>query len=356
MVYMKNVQIAHKLRQLTKLLAVNVVFIVLGFAATAFRSSASDNPTGKRSSKDSALTDKNSFPNLLPLKNNSNLFVVQLNSQAVPFVQNYIAVYGKEIERIKIWGKRYLDLYDKILPEYGVPVELKYLSVIESNLKSGVVSIAGAVGPWQIMDFEARRVGLVVNGRVDERNSYQKSTHAAGRILKGLYKQFDDWLLVIAAYNAGAGRVNQAIRKSGSRNFWALQQYLPRETRNHVKKFIGTHYIFEGNGGLTTMTASEVDALKESIVDGAKEHERLMDDENFTKFVEINGKYNAAVIARNIGMDILLFNKFNPNFDKQVVTGNYKLRLPVEKMQAFDERKQVILNESLIQMLKSSTL
>src|SRR5688572_7353064 len=144
MVHMKNVQIAHKLRQLTKLLAVNLVFISVGFAATAFRSSASNDPNLKSGAKDSMATDKNGFPTLLPVKNPANFFDVRLNSQAVPFVQNYIAAYGKEVERIKIWGKPYLDLYDKILPQYGVPRELKYLSVIESNLKSGVVSIAGA--------------------------------------------------------------------------------------------------------------------------------------------------------------------------------------------------------------------
>lgn len=354
---MKNVEILIKLRRLTKILAVNFLFILLGFAVTAFRSSASNDGNSRNSGKDSAVTDKSGFPNLLVNNriNTGKTFVTQLNPLAVPFVQNYVARYGKDIQRIKIWGKPYLDMYDAILPQYNVPKELKYLSVIESDLKARVVSIAGAVGPWQIMDFEARRMGLVVNKNVDERTNYLKSTHAAAKILRGLHKQFNDWLLVVAAYNAGAGRVNQAIRKSGSRNFWALQNYLPLETRNHVKRFIGTHYILEGNGGLTTMTAAEIENIKAEVIDGAKEHEKLMEDENFTKFIEISGRYNAGVIAKNIGMDILLFNKFNPNFDKLVSSGSYKMRLPVEKMQAFDEKRQAILNESVVLLLKSTT-
>ena len=104
------------------------------------------------------------------------------------------------------------------------------------------------------MPATARALGLKVSKRSDERVDYQKSTHAAARHLKDLYNEFGDWLLVIAAYNGGSGNVYSAIRKSGSRNFWNLQYYLPAESRTHVKKFIGTHYIFEGQGGVTTLT------------------------------------------------------------------------------------------------------
>lgn len=159
---------------------------------------------------------------------------------------------------MKVWGKRYLDMYDRILTSYGLPKELKYLSVIESGLKSRVVSSAGAAGPWQIMRAEATRMGLKINANVDERTQFKKSTHAAAKILKELHSQFQDWPLVIAAYNCGAGRVRMAIRKSGSKNFWHLMVFLPPETRSHVKRFIGTHFLFEGNGGLTTMTAAEI--------------------------------------------------------------------------------------------------
>jgi membrane-bound lytic murein transglycosylase D len=363
MTIMKNVEILIKLRRLTKTLAVSFIFILLAFAGSAFKSSDLNNDgKTKKSGKDSTQKDKYGFQSLF----SDNIFdptkptITQLNPLAISFVQTYIKNYGKKLERIKIWGKPYLDLYDGILSQYGLPIELKYLSVIESDLVAKAVSRAGAVGPWQIMDFEAKRLGLKVGGSSDERSNYYKSTHAAAKILKGLYSQFNDWLLVIAAYNCGAGRVRQAIRKSGSNNFWSLQSFLPLETRNHVKKFIGTHYMFEGNGGLTTMTAAEIEKVKSSYIvnsiNAKQEHEKLMADEDFTKSIEISGKYNSVILARNIEMNLPLFYKYNPNFDQLISTGKtYNLKLPVEKMQQFDEKKQNILQESLMILIGNTS-
>ena len=137
------------------------------------------------------------------------------------------------------------NIIDSVFREQGLPLELKYLAVIESDLKSSARSHVGAVGPWQLMPGTARILGLKVTKRVDERKNYYKSTRAAARYLKDLYQEFGDWFLVLAAYNGGPGPVYTAIHKSGSRNFWALQAYLPRESRDHVKKFIATRYFFE---------------------------------------------------------------------------------------------------------------
>jgi membrane-bound lytic murein transglycosylase D len=362
MITMKNVNTLTKLRRLTKSVSVIIVFFVLAFAGSAFTAAPANEEGGaKRTTKDSTQTDKYGFKSLFGEENTFNPskpYLTELNPLAVSYVQGYVRSHGALMERIKIWGKPYLDLYDGILSQHGLPKELKYLSVIESNLKAGAVSIAGAVGPWQIMDFEARRVGLTVNAHNDERVNYTKSTHAAARILKELYGQFNDWLLVIAAYNCGQGRLRQAIRKSGSRNFWALQNFLPLETRNHVKKFIGTHFIFEGNGGLTTMTAAEVESLRSSIANQANQKPEVNDaDEVSNKSLELNGRYNSAVIAKNLTMDILQFNKLNPGFDKVVSSGdNYKMKLPVDKMKIFDEKKQQILNESLMFLLSNSAV
>jgi membrane-bound lytic murein transglycosylase D len=206
------------------------------------------------------------------------------------------------------------------------------------------------------MAGEATRMGLKINSRVDERTNFNKSTHAAARILKELYSQFNDWTLVIAAYNCGAGRVRQAISKSGSKNFWTLQAYLPAETRNHVKRFISTHYIFEGSGGLTTMTALELDDYK-ARTDDLQTMQLLLDQNEGLKesTIKIAGKYNSAIIAKNIGIDISLFNKLNPNFNKCVSAGKtYLMKLPRGLDTVFSSKKNTILGESVQQLLNNS--
>ncbi len=122
--------------------------------------------------------------------------------------------------------------------------------------------------------------------------------------------------MVIAAYNGGVGNVNSAIRKSRSRNFWDLQYYLPTESRNHVKKFIATHYIMEGNGGITTVTKDEADNAMFSPAAGKNSlsQEELAN----SRMQTISGKYNSVIISKNILMDIASFNRYNPDFDNQI--------------------------------------
>ncbi len=182
---------------------------------------------------------------------------IPLNPIVTPFVQSFISRQSDGYSKMKVWGKSYFDLFDRIFTENNLPTQLKYLSVIESDLKPTLRSNVGAVGPWQIMSSVAKDYGLRT-GRVDDRKDFVKSTKAAAQILSDLYSDLGNWLLVIAAYNAGEGRVRQAIRKANSENFWKLQKYLPEETRNHVKKFIATNFYFEGTGGITTMTADEI--------------------------------------------------------------------------------------------------
>jgi membrane-bound lytic murein transglycosylase D len=271
-------------------------------------------------------------------------YSVQLNPRAISFVQDYMAIHTRQLEQMKGWGKPYFDLMQGILNAHGLPGELKYLAVIESDLRSSALSWAGAVGPWQFMPATARRMGLKVGPYLDERTDYYKSTHAAAKYLKELYSTYGDWLLVIAAYNGGSGNVDHAIRKSGSRNFWNLQNYLPEESRNHVKKFIATHYIMEGNGGITTVTKDEA---KDVMITDPKDLLTTEELQN-SKVQIISGKYKSFVIAKNIGMDIPSFNRYNPNFDKQIaVKGTFDLRLPTDKMDVFNAKKYQILEESL---------
>ena len=151
----------------------------------------------------------------------------RLNPKALNFIQDYVKENWEELQQVRMTGTPYFNLIEGILTQYDLPGELKYLAVIESNLKSSAVSRVGAVGPWQLMPQTARDLGLKVNKNVDERRNYVKSTRAAAMYLKDLYNQLGDWLLVIAAYNAGTANVYHAIHRSGSRNFWDLQYYLP---------------------------------------------------------------------------------------------------------------------------------
>ena len=276
----------------------------------------------------------------------------QLNPRAISFVQDYMETHSKGLEKMKGWGKPYFDLMDKILESHGVPGEMKYLSVIESYLKSSAVSWVGAVGPWQFMPGTGRQNGLRVDRFIDERTDYYKSTHAAAHYLTVLFNTYRDWLLVVAAYNGGPGIVDAAIRKSGSRDFWTLQNYLPAESRNHVKKFIATHYIMEGQGGITTLTKDEAINLKLNYAQ--RQSNSLASQTDSTKSQFISGRYNSVVIAEFTAMDITLFNQYNPDFDNQIIdAGSYELKLPAARMDVFQANRVKILYESMQLMLKA---
>jgi membrane-bound lytic murein transglycosylase D len=161
------------------------------------------------------------------------------------FVDAYIKSNDDCLSTIRLRSKRPFAIIDSILDHYGVPAELRYLAVIESELKPTALSRVGARGPWQLMAETARDLGLKVNGRRDERTNYYKSTRAAAVYLRDLHNEFKDWLLVLAAYNAGPAPVYRAMHRSHSRNFWALERYLPAESRQHVKRFIATAWYFD---------------------------------------------------------------------------------------------------------------
>jgi membrane-bound lytic murein transglycosylase D len=245
---------------------------------------------------------------------------------------------------MKGWGQPYFNLIENILVQYGLPKELKYIAVIESNLNAGATSPVGAGGPWQFMPYTAREFGLTVSSYADDRRDYYKSTHAAAKYLLTLYKQMHDWLLVMAAYNGGPGRVYNAMKKSGSKNFWSLQYYLPEESRTYVKRFIATHYVMEGGAGITTAGAN---TYSENGTTGVKQAANLTEAElEEVEMLPVTGKFNSLIIAKNLSMDIAAFNHYNPDFDAVLSSsGNYDLRLPPDKMQLFVANKYNILNE-----------
>lgn len=184
---------------------------------------------------------------------------IQLNKNVTPFVKDYIKKNGFFLGKTKARIAPYFTIIDSVFEQNELPVELKYLAFVESGFKYNAISWSGAVGPWAFMPVAAKQYGLNISGRNDERLDYYKSTQATVGLLTDLFARYGDWLLVIAAYNCGPGGVQKAIKKSGSRNYWALQNFLPEETRKHVKKFIAVHYYFEGHGSLATMTKAETE-------------------------------------------------------------------------------------------------
>src|SRR6188474_1480609 len=198
---------------------------------------------------------------LLTLSGKSSLSIpeVPLHQSMGKFVQDYAEDFDELFENIKLNKSEYLKTIDKVFSQYEIPLELKYLAIIESKLKTNARSGVGAVGVWQFMPVTAKELGLKITAKYDERQHMWKSTVAAAKYLTTLYGYFEDWLLVVAAYNSGPGPVLNAIKKSGSRNFWKLQNFLPKETRLHVKRFIATHYYFEGGGSLVTLGKIETE-------------------------------------------------------------------------------------------------
>ena len=293
---------------------------------------------GSIAAQDSLTLNRIGFSSLFNVQqvpNKDKSFVIEMHPKAISFVQSYMEKEAAGLKKMKTWAKPYFNLYDEILTANGIPVELKYLSVIESHLSSQVVSWAGAAGPWQIMPAEATRLGLKLLPN-DERMDYQKSTQAAAVILKELYQQFGDWLLVVAAYNGGAGRLSKAIEKKKTKDFWALQYELPLETRNHVKKFIATHAIFEG------VSMSEFD--KNQNAAGTK----ISTESAGMEKMMIAGRFNSKTIAIWLKMPLINLKELNPNMDQQLASGkSYTLVLPAKEAKIFEAYKNQILQASI---------
>jgi membrane-bound lytic murein transglycosylase D len=286
--------------------------------------------------QDSLTLNRIGFGSLFTVQavpNKDKSFVIEMHPKAISFVQSYMEKEGPGLRKMKTWAKPYFNLYDQILIANGIPVELKYLSVIESHLSSQVVSWAGAAGPWQIMPAEATRLGLKLLPN-DERMDYQKSTQAAATILRELYQQFGDWLLVVAAYNGGAGRLSKAIEKKKTKDFWALQYELPLETRNHVKKFIATHAIFEG--------VMLQEAPSPNVMPQNKSSQIGME------VLSISGRFNAKTIASFLKIPLVYLKELNPNMDAQLAAGKvYNLVLPSKEAKMFEAHKNQILQASI---------
>jgi membrane-bound lytic murein transglycosylase D len=240
-------------------------------------------------------------------------------------VKNYINVYTrKRREQVRVMlglSEYYFPIFEEIFDYYGVPYELKYLSIIESALNPRAVSRAGAVGTWQFMYSTGKHYGLTINSLVDERRDPVAATHAAARFLVDLYGIYHDWTLALAAYNCGPGNVNKAIRRSGGkRNFWEIYYYLPRETRGYVPAFIAATYT--------------MNFFSDHLITPAPLPLPL-----HTDTIQVHEPVHLKQIAGVLGIPLEQLRDLNPQYRADVIPATpargYAVKIPVEQSAAF---------------------
>lgn len=224
-------------------------------------------------------------------------------------------------------GKYYFPIFEEALDREGLPLELKYLPVIESALNPTARSRVGASGLWQFMAATGKMYDLEINSLVDERFDPHKSTDAAVKYLKSLYSKYSDWNLVIAAYNCGPGNVDKAIRRSGGlTDYWSIYPFLPRETRGYVPIFIAATYI--------------MNYYQEHGIDPSVGTKPVSMDS-----VIINKNLHFQQISEVLNIPIDDIRRYNPQFKNDLIPGEYKgysLNLPMDKLTAFIDKEESI--------------
>ena len=286
----------------------------------------------------SSVTDKEYLQRLADM----NSFIT------LPFnetVRNYIILYSEKMptkmSSMLALSQYYFPIFEEIFDRYGLPKELKYMAVIESAFNPVAVSRAGAKGMWQFMYNTAKMYGLTINSFVDERLDPVKSADAAARYMRDAYRIFGDWNLAISSYNCGSGNVNKAMRRSGSREFWPVYNYLPRETRGYVSAFVGAMYAFTyyREHGLVPETDSmpvQVDTF----------HIRRM--------------LHFQQVSALTGVSVEMLKKLNPQYVHDIVPGTakeeYVLRLPYQYTSKFIENEDSVYAYNAKEYFSPATL
>ncbi len=180
----------------------------------------------------------------------------EFNNDVAAYLRRFLTYGYKDTERMLGEGKILFPIFEHYLEMHGLPKQLKYLPMIESSMVSYAVSYAGAAGLWQFMPATGEYMGLIIDKYLDERKDPYKSTEAAIKYLKKLYKRFGTWELALAAYNCGPGRLNRTIRAYGSKDYWEIKDGLPRETQKYISRYIAACYAgtFHNLHGITPQT------------------------------------------------------------------------------------------------------
>ena len=244
------------------------------------------------------------------------------------FIDRYVVRMRKTVSVMLGTSNFYMPIFEQALESYNVPLELKYLPVIESALNPKAVSRVGATGLWQFMLATGKQYGLRVNSLVDDRKDPIRSSYAAAHFLRDLYRIFGDWTLAIAAYNCGPENVNKAIRRSGgSRDYWTIYPYLPAETRGYVPAFIAANYV------MNYYCEHNICPMLTNL----PEH---------TDTVVVNKNVSFSTLSKFCDIDINLLRELNPQYRRDLVNGLSEpstIRMPVSAINKFVEAQDSII-------------
>jgi len=249
-------------------------------------------------------------------------FNIEYNQNLERLIKNYLKNRRKSFSVLMSRAQYYFPMFEEHLDKYDIPLEIKYLAIVESALKPTAKSRVGATGLWQFMYQTGKQFKLNVSSYVDERQDPLRATEAACAYLSTLYKIFDDWDLALAAYNSGPGNVNKAIRRSGgNRNYWNIRKYLPRETASYVPAFYATLYIFE---------YAEEHGLKSK-----KEYINYFE----TDTIHIKKQVTFEQIKNYLDVDIEMLQFLNPQYKLDIIPyvkdRDYYIRLPLYNIGQF---------------------
>ena len=257
-------------------------------------------------------------------------------------VKNYMVLYSEKMPtrmgQILGLAKYYMPIFEEAFRKYGLPLELKYMAIIESALNPVAVSRVGATGMWQFMHSTARNYGLRIDSYIDDRMDPVASVDAAARYLRDAYRIFGDWSLAISSYNCGSGNVNKAIKRAGRRDFWSVYQYLPRETRGYVPAMVGAMYA--------------VNYAKEYGLEPAP----VQMPEHVDTFM-VNKNLHFRQVSEVLGIPIDDLRDLNPQYYKDIVPGNQGeqvFRLPFNYSNAFLDSQDTIYKYKAAEMFSGS--
>ena len=250
------------------------------------------------------------------------------------FINQYLAGRWSPLRNVLALSKYYFPIIEEELIAAGLPLELRYLPIIESNLSSRATSRMGAVGLWQFMPATGKNLGLEINSLVDERCDVLKSTRAACKFLAHLYKVYGDWCLAIAAYNCGPGNVSRALARAGAncKTYWDIYDFLPRETRGYVPKFIAAAYAYTYHQAHDITPAATPECIA-------------------TDTIMVNRVMHLGQVASTLNIPIETLRDLNPQYKLDIIPASkkaYSLRLPTRYTSEFIANEKEIHSKDSI--------